>query len=128
MRIVRRHPVFSDRRGMITDILDGPVVDAVTLLTTTAGSIRGNHYHRQTTQYSYVVDGRFRLYTQRPGQPRRTRILRKGDLAIIPAGERHAFEALEPSTMIACAHGPRAGRGYEQDTVRLRTPLAGGPR
>jgi len=39
--------------------------------------------------------------------------------------ERHAFVALEHSTMLACAHGPRVGRSYEADTYRLEKPISG---
>jgi hypothetical protein len=94
MRVIRVKPAVADRRGTITDVLDGIPVECVTLVTSNKGAVRGNHYHKKTTQYTYV-----------------------------PPRERHAFIALESSLLIACAHGPRAGRSYESDTYRLAAPL-----
>jgi quercetin dioxygenase-like cupin family protein len=87
--------------------------------------VRGNHYHKATTQYTYILDGRFRLYTQNPGEKVRTRIVKPGDLVISPPLERHAFKALEDAKLLAFCTGPRAGRQYEIDTFRLEIPISG---
>ena len=126
MRVIRVKPAVADRRGTITDVLDGTPVECVTLVTSKKGAVRGNHYHKKTTQYTYVLRGRFRLLTQQGDEGRvRSRVVRAGDLVVTPPLERHAFVALEDSLLIACAHGPRAGRSYESDTYRLPVPLAG---
>lgn len=123
MQVTRVKPVHKDHRGVITDILDDVPVECVTILSTKKGAVRGNHYHKKTTQYVYVVDGRFRLYTQSPGEPVRRRVVGRGYLVVTPPHERHAFLALEDSVIIACAHGPRIGAQYEADTFRLTQPL-----
>jgi quercetin dioxygenase-like cupin family protein len=125
MKIVRPKSAFKDARGAILDILDGVPVECVTLLSSKRGAIRGNHYHRKTTQYLYVLEGRLRAYAQRGRRAIETRVVRAGDMVVTPPGERHAFEALEDSRLLACAHGPRAGRSYEEDTYRLDEPLTG---
>jgi quercetin dioxygenase-like cupin family protein len=124
MRVIRVKPAVADRRGTITDVLDGTRVECVTLVTSKKGAVRGNHYHKKTTQYTYVLDGRFRLFTQRVGRPVQSRLVKAGDLVVTPPLERHAFVALEDSLLIACAHGPRAGRSYESDTYRLAVPIS----
>jgi quercetin dioxygenase-like cupin family protein len=128
MKIVRPRPASSDRRGTITDILDGTPVECVTLLTSRTGAVRGNHYHKKTRQYAYVLKGRFQVFAQREGREVRSSVVGTGELVITPPMERHAFVALEDSVLIACAHGPRSGRSYEADTYRLDTPLAKGAR
>lgn len=128
MRVIRVKPAVADRRGTITDVLDGTRVECVTLVTSKKGAVRGNHYHKKTTQYTYVLDGRFRLFTQRVGRPVQSRVVKAGDLVVTPPLERHAFVALEDSLLIACAHGPRAGRSYESDTYRLAVPISKPPR
>ena len=128
MPVTRPRPAAADRRGTITDILDGVPVECVTLLTSRKGAVRGNHFHKKTTQYAYVLRGRFRLFTQRDGRPVRSRVVRGGELVITPPLERHAFVALEDSLLLACAHGPRAGRSYEADTYRLAEPISHGGR
>ena len=124
MPVVRVRPAFADPRGTITDVLDGIPVECVTLLTTKKGAVRGNHYHKKTTQYAYILRGRFRLFTQRAGQRARSRIVKAGELVVTPPLERHAFVALEDSLLLACAHGPRSGRSYEADTYRLTVPIS----
>jgi quercetin dioxygenase-like cupin family protein len=123
MRVIRPKPAAVDRRGVITDILDATPVECVTLVTSNKGAVRGNHYHKKTTQYTYVLSGRFRLLTQKGEGRVRSRIVSAGELVVTPPLERHAFIALENSLLIACAHGPRAGRSYESDTYRLAVPL-----
>lgn len=123
--VVRLKSVFRDRRGVITDILDGVPVECVTLLSSKKGAVRGNHYHKRTTQYAYILEGRYRLYTQRSGERVCARVVKKGDLVVNPPNERHAFVAIVDSCMIACAHGPRSGRSFEGDTYRLETPISG---
>ena len=59
-------PSFEDSRGVITDILQHTPVDSVTLITCTKGAIRGNHYHKASIQFTYVISGKIRAYTQFP--------------------------------------------------------------
>jgi hypothetical protein len=52
-------PNHRDHRGTITDLVTGHgCVDAVTIVRTKAGAVRGNHYHAKTTQWAYVASGR----------------------------------------------------------------------
>ena len=125
MRVLRRKPAFRDDRGEITDILDGTTFDSLTILTCRRGSVRGNHYHKATTQFTYVLHGRVRLYTQNPGRRIETKLLKAGDLVISPPLERHAFRALADSELLAFCSGPRAGKEYESDTFKLDVPISG---
>lgn len=123
MKVVTLKAAFKDARGLIVDVLDGVPVECVTLLSSKKGAVRGNHYHKKTTQYAFVLQGKLRLYTQQTGRPVRSRVINEGQLVVTPPKERHAFVALEDSVLIACAHGPRAGRSYEDDTFRLAKPI-----
>lgn len=123
MNITRIKPVYKDARGVITDLHDGEPVNALTTVTCRTGAIRGNHYHKHTTQFTYVLTGRLRFLAQNEGGPVERRVVRAGDLITSLPRERHAFEALEDSVLLAFCHGPRAGRNYENDTYRLAEPL-----
>lgn len=114
---------FSDDRGQITDIIENQPVDSITLLTTKKDAIRGNHYHGETTQYLYILEGSCTYYSQKDGAAVTVETARKGDLIITPPLEHHAFEALEDSLFLAFCHGPRGGTQYETDTFRLDIPL-----
>ncbi len=114
----RPRPAYVDDRGSITDILSSPI-DHVTVITSRADALRGNHYHKETTQYLYMLRGRMRLTTQRPGGPVQSVVLSEGDVIENPPGERHAMRALEESAFMVFSRGPRAGADFESDTYRL---------
>lgn len=108
---------FSDERGVIQDLLMEQV-DAVTRIFTIAGAVRGNHYHRETVQWTYVLTGRLLVAS---GEDRAT--LAPGDLAVDLPGVPHAWKALEDTDVLVFTRGPRSGTDYERDTFRLETPL-----
>ncbi len=123
MIIFSKKPAFADERGEITDIVENVPFDSLTVITSTKGAIRGNHYHKETTQYTYIHAGKCRYYSQKPGEPAEQKVVRKGDLIVSPPLESHAFEALEDAVLLAFCLGPRAGTQYETDTFRLTEPL-----
>ncbi len=127
MNVVHRDPAHADQRGAITDLHVGEPVNALTTVTCVKGAVRGNHFHKLTTQFTYVLRGRLRYVGQTPGQPVAECIITAGDLVTSLPLECHAFEALEDSELLAFCHGPRAGIDYEKDTYRLEEPLIARP-
>jgi len=123
MHVQTIKPSFSDDRGHIIDILKQSVVEYATLITSKKGAVRANHYHKETFQYVYLLSGRMRVVAQMPdGRPTEV-VLQAGDLIVNVPLERHAFEAMEDSTMLVLTRGPRGGDDYEKDTFRLDVPL-----
>lgn len=112
-------PAYVDDRGLIADILENEPIHHVTLITSRRGAIRGNHYHDETIQYLYMIEGRMRLTTQMPGGTVESVILSKGDLAVNVPAERHAMRALDDCVFMVFTKGPRGGRDFESDTHRL---------
>jgi quercetin dioxygenase-like cupin family protein len=110
-------PAHEDDRGTITDLITEPV-DAVTCVRTKQGAVRGNHLHKQTRQWAYVVSGRLFVST---GDE--VTIAGAGQMVENEPGEPHAWRALEDTTCIVFVQGPRAGGDYESDTYRLAEPL-----
>ncbi len=123
MIITTKKHNFTDYRGEITDIIDGVDVNSITLITSKKGAVRGNHYHKQTIQYLYLIEGRLEYYTQQEDREIEKAVLLKGDFVETPKNVKHAFKALEDSTFIACCSGLRAGKQYEEDTFRLEKPI-----
>ena len=123
MQITHPRPTHRDNRGEITDILVKEEIQYATIITSTKGSIRGNHYHKKTIQWVYILDGRLRLLARMPDAPVNTVVLERGDLAMTVPLERHAMEALEDSVFMVFTRGPRGGEDYEKDTYRLSEPL-----
>jgi len=125
MILENRKPACTDARGAITDIVENVPFDSLILITSARGAVRGNHFHKETIQYTYILSGTCRYFSQKPGGPVEQATVVKGDLIVSPPMESHAFEALEDSELLAFCKGPRAGSQYESDTFRLAEPLVG---
>ena len=65
---------FRDERGDITDLIEAEEINAVTLVTFCKGAIRGNHVHKHTVQYNYLLRGSIELVTQLADGQRQHRI------------------------------------------------------
>jgi oxalate decarboxylase/phosphoglucose isomerase-like protein (cupin superfamily) len=114
---------FTDARGEIIDLIEHETINAVTLLTIKKGAVRGNHYHRNTTQWNYIISGVMKLVTQMPDQPIVETLMYPGDLIATVPDERHALVGAEDVVCLVFTKGPRAGSDYESDTFRLETPI-----
>ena len=123
MKIEKKPVNFEDERGTIRDVIVESGIDAVTLLTCNPGSVRANHFHKKSTQYLYVVSGKFLCASQMGDGPIETREMTEGDFITNPPGEKHAFKALEKSVALCIAKGERKGENYEADTFRLEKPI-----
>jgi quercetin dioxygenase-like cupin family protein len=112
---------FTDHRGTITDLLEGPI-NCVTRIETRAGGIRGNHYHDASHQWAYVVSGTLLVATVEDDGVHE-RLYRPGEISHEPPGLRHAWRAETDCTVLVFSRGPRSGEAYESDTHRLERPI-----
>lgn len=120
MEIINLKPAFSDSRGDITDLIDGNEINAITYISFAKNAVRGNHYHKRTIQWNYVISGEILLVTQMPGFEIVEKILTKGDYVVSYENERHALKGISDySEVLIFTKGPRAGSDYEEDTFRL---------
>lgn len=110
-------PNHTDERGTINDLL---VTDdySVTHITFTDGAVRGNHYHKETTQYDMVVKGKLLC-----NQNGKEEIVTPQMIIVHLPNDTHAYKALEDSEILSICFGKRRGNHYEEDTFRLETPL-----
>lgn len=118
--ITKINPVHTDERGSITDILNENV-GHVGLITTSKGTVRGNHYHTQSIQYSYILSGKFEVTLARHDNLSEIEkfILTAGDLITLEPYVVHSFKAIEDNTvMIDIISKSREGHGYEDDVVK----------
>ena len=113
----------SDARGSIFDINLDEEVGAIGHITFTEGAVRGNHVHEHTTQWNYVVSGAILMVVVDNDGVKHDIEMVGGDLLRIGPGETHAMRAHEPSHLMVFTMGPRAGKEYESDTIRLTEPL-----
>lgn len=118
MHKIALNPDHEDERGTITDLVTEQF-DSATVIYTAPGAVRGNHYHRETFQWTYVMEGELMVATRDLGQMLRRDKLRQGELMLSPLMEAHAWKALEPTAVLVLTRGPRSGKDYESDTIRL---------
>lgn len=117
--MTEREDRHEDERGVIQDLLEGPL-DSVTEIFTRKGAVRGNHVHKETTQWTYVVEGKLLVaFRPRGGSVIRECEYGPGELVLEQAGVPHAWKALEDTTVLVFTRGPRSGANYESDTQRL---------
>jgi quercetin dioxygenase-like cupin family protein len=92
------------------------------IITNQPGAVRGNHYHKLTTQYTLVLSGTLTYYSRAvdSDEPAQTFVAGHGDMMISEPGEIHAMRTGEHGcTFLAFAEGPRGGEDYESDTYRV---------
>lgn len=109
--------IHKDERGTIKDLIvrEGA---SVTFITFKKGAIRGNHYHKETVQYDFILSGKLLCAAGN----KQERIV-AGELITHEAKIPHAYEALEDSEIISICFGKRVGEDYSKDTFKLEIPL-----
>lgn len=113
---------FKDDRGSITDIFYQANMNHGCVITNQPGAVRGNHYHKLTTQYTFVMSGTLTYYSKNLDSTQTPNVLQAsaGDMIISEPFEIHAMKAgSDGCTFIAFAQGPRGGADYETDTYRV---------
>jgi len=119
-RIVPLPAAFSDSRGAIQTLVEGGF-SAAQIITSKAGTVRSNHYHKTDWHYLYVLSGSMR-YLHRPvgsKQEPESAIVGAGQLVYTPPLVEHATEFLEDTVLLNLAGGARDQSSYEADLVRV---------
>ena len=114
---------FRDKRGKITDLTENQNFNAATIVTFKKNSVRGNHYHKKTVQWNYLLSGKIKILSRIPGKKVVQAVMKQGEMYVIGPNEHHSLTALKKSELLVLTKGPRGGKEYETDTYRLKTPL-----
>lgn len=88
---------FVDDRGSIKDILYAKAINHASIITCVPRAIRGNHYHKLTTQYIFIISGSMHYYCQRVNsvdEPLKL-LVQVGDVIVSEPNEIHALKAGE---------------------------------
>lgn len=107
-----------DKRGVIKDVMVGKDF-SVAYVTFKKGAIRGNHYHKQTTQMDYILSGKVECYSSKGVFS----VIKKSENIFHGVGMPHAYKALEDTEMISICIGKRIGKNYSKDTFKLEIPF-----
>ena len=120
---------FKDKRGRIIDIFVKKPKDHCSLVTFNKGAIRGNHFHKKSVQYSFVVSGKLVMLSARVNKNGdiigkiKKEILRENNFVTHKPFHAPAFKSITKANLLAFVDGKRGGRDYEKDTFKLQTKL-----
>jgi len=126
MKITKIKIVFKDERGDIADILYKRPIEHVSVINSKKGALRGDHYHKATTQHMFMVKGSLRYYYRKLNEANdktKSVVVKKGEMVTTPPFEVHALEILEDNQFIVFSKGKRGGKDYEADTFRVEPSL-----
>ena len=123
MKKIKTKINFKDNRGFIIDLLEKKNINAITLITQKKGKVRGNHFHKKTIQWNYLIKGKLELLTKKNKHKIIRTLMKEGDLVETSKNESHAIKALKNSEFLVFTQGPRGGKEYENDTFRLKNPI-----
>jgi quercetin dioxygenase-like cupin family protein len=116
--------VHEDVRGTIADVFYGTDIHHVAYIKSAPGSIRGNHYHANSTQHILITSGSLEYwYRDKDAEGLGKFIVAiPGDLVTSNANEIHALRiGAHGCEFVAFSSGERGGKDYESDTYRVES-------
>lgn len=94
MRKIEPYMTRSDARGKLIGLLNTGTWEEFNYLETKAGQIRGNHYHSETREVFFIIEGDIEVVAQYPGQQETRMIVHAGDILEVEPEENHTFYCL----------------------------------
>ena len=112
---------FKDERGSISDIFYDKDINHVANIKTYKNCIRGNHYHKKTTQHIFVYKGFLEYWYKdlNSSEDPKKIIVSENQIVTTPPLEIHALKITDINYFIVFATGQRGGKDYESDTFRV---------
>jgi mannose-6-phosphate isomerase-like protein (cupin superfamily) len=123
MKKIQNKINHKDKRGVIIDLLQKEKINSITYITIKKGAVRGNHYHKKTHQWNYIISGKMKLIS-RKNNIKKIAVLKKNDLYLSEPMEHHALVGITKCEVLVFTRGPRGGKEYESDTFRIEDKLA----
>ena len=114
--------LHEDERGSILDIFYKKKINHVAIVDSNPNTLRGNHYHKMTTQHMLITKGSLEYWYKKLGSKDKAKmqLAEVGDLVTTPPLEVHALKILEKGNQfIVFSEGLRGGSDYETDTFRV---------
>jgi dTDP-4-dehydrorhamnose 3,5-epimerase-like enzyme len=96
LRFVNRYFVHTDERGSIEGLINQGTWKELNIISSDAGVVRGNHYHKNTRELFIILEGEIEVRTQRVsnGHPAGTLSVyhvKAGDVFLVEPMTNHVF-------------------------------------
>jgi quercetin dioxygenase-like cupin family protein len=114
--------LHEDSRGSIIDVFYDENINHVAVVTSEPGAVRGNHYHKESTQHMLMTQGSLEYWYKPLGSDQEAEMIvaEEGDIVSTPPNEIHALRiGPEGNQFIVFSEGVRGGMNYEDDTFRV---------
>ncbi|MFH1947496.1 MAG: hypothetical protein ABIJ23_05080 [Candidatus Magasanikbacteria bacterium] len=116
--------IHRDSRGIIADVFYDTTINHVAVVISEPNIIRGNHYHKETTQHMLITKGELE-YWYKPvdsDEPAKMYLTKIGDLISTDPNEIHTLKITNKGNeFIVFSVGKRGGMDYESDTFRVES-------
>ena len=111
---------FEDMRGVIQTLVDGGI-HSIQIITSKAGTVRANHYHRTDSHHMYVIKGTMKYFHRPVGDTSAPSwvYVKEGQMVFSPPRVEDAVEFIEDSVFLNITGKPRDRGSYEDDLVRV---------
>ena len=106
---------YIDERGIIENHYFKDPINMIGYVTSKKGSLRGNHYHPIQTQECLLVSGSYISFTKNLEEENsviESRIVKAGELSIIPPNVAHTMLFTEDSILLNLVTGEREHENY----------------
>lgn len=114
--------IHKDERGIIADVFYNTTINHVAVVISEPHVIRGNHYHKETTQHMLITKGELE-YWYKPvdsDEPAKMYLTKIGDLISTEPYEIHTLKITDKGNeFVVFSMGKRGGMDYESDTFRV---------
>jgi dTDP-4-dehydrorhamnose 3,5-epimerase-like enzyme len=104
-RLIQPYFCHNDTRGALRGIVNFGVWQELNYISSSADMVRGNHYHRETEELFFVLQGRIRVTVQRVEHGRLAGIMEEfivseGSIFMVETMVNHVFHVLEDAQWI----------------------------
>lgn len=124
MKLIKKiKPEFVDVRGGITKLLDDGKtnIKSILLISSKAGSVRSNHYHKKDAHYIYMISGVMDYFEKPVKGNTKTKkvVVNAGEMVYTPPLAIHTSRFIKNSIFMTFSIKSRNQKSYEKDTIRV---------
>ena len=91
MRMLEPYRESADGRGRFRGIINTGQWEEINYLETSRGQVRGGHYHEQTLELFFIIDGEIDVHLSDARGGDRIVSVTRDDIFVIEPGEVHTF-------------------------------------
>jgi len=94
MKIIKPYKFFKDKRGCLTGIIDQGKWSEINYFETAKNQIRGNHYHKKTSELFYILEGAIDVSVKNLKTNKTKNFdIKEGAILLIEPFELHTFNS-----------------------------------